>query len=66
MQIVYYIKTPNGRQKLVPVPANDTEAVEAFNNHWTSKAAWDRAGKRVLVKETKEEILTEEIKKYEL
>ena len=66
MIVQYYIKTPNGRQKLVPVPANDTEAVLAFNNHWTAKAAWSCAGNRVLIKETKEEILIEEIKKYEL
>lgn len=60
---VYYIKTPNGRQKIMPVPANDAEAFEAFKNHWSARATWSCDGKRVLVKETKEEILIEEIKK---
>ena len=61
MQVVYYIKSPNGRQKIVPTPSSDKDAIKAFNNHWTSTASWACNGKRVLVKETKEEILAEEI-----
>lgn len=61
MQVVYYIKSPNGRQKIVPTPANDVEAIEAFKNHWTATATWSCKGKRVLVKEIKEEIFEEEI-----
>jgi hypothetical protein len=61
MQVVYYIKTPNGRQKITPIPGSDQEAVDAFKNHWTATAAWACNGKRILMKETKEEILVEEI-----
>ena len=61
MKVVYYIKSPNGRRKIVPIPSSDQDAIEAFNNHWTATANWACNGKRVLVKETKEEILVEEI-----
>lgn len=60
-QVVYYIKSPNGREKIVPTPGSDREALEAFNNHWTRTATWACKGKRVLVKEVKEEIFVEEI-----
>lgn len=61
MITVYYIKHPNGREKIVPVPMNDAEAIEAFRNHWTATANWASGKKRVLVKETKEEIYEEAI-----
>lgn len=60
-QVVYYIKHPNGRQKITPIPSSDQEAIEAFKNHWTATANWACSGKRVLVKEVKEEILVEDI-----
>ncbi len=62
MKVVYYIKTPNGRQKLTPTPKSDADALEAFKNHWTAAANWKSKGKRVLVKEVKQEIFVEEIK----
>ncbi len=61
MTVVYYIKHPNGRMKITPVPASDTEAIRAFKDHWTAKAAWSVNGKRVLVKEIKEEIFAEDV-----
>lgn len=60
-QVVYYIKSPNGRQKITPTPASDKEALVAFKNHWTATANWACKGKRVLVKEVKEEIFMEEV-----
>jgi hypothetical protein len=59
MKIVYYIKHPNGREKITGNPKNDDEAIEKFKNHWSAKADWVSSNKRVLVKETKEEILIE-------
>lgn len=61
MQVVYYIKHPNGRQKIIPIPTSDEAAITAFKNHWTATANWYGKGKRVLVKEVKEEIYMEEI-----
>ena len=61
MITVYYIKTPNGRQKILPIPKNDEEAMVAFKSHWTATATWASKGKRVLVKETKEEIFEENV-----
>lgn len=61
MQVVYYIKHPNGREKITPTPASDQEALEAFKNHWTATATWACKAKRVLVKEVKEEIFMEEV-----
>lgn len=61
MQVVYYIKHPNGREKITPTPASDQEALEAFKNHWTATVTWACKGKRVLVKEVKEEIFMEEV-----
>lgn len=60
MQVAYYIKHPNGREKIKSNPKNDVEAIEAFKNHWTANANWVGNKKRVLVKEVKEEILIEE------
>ena len=61
MRVVYYIKHPNGREKIVPIPTSDEAAVEAFKKHWTATANWRCNGKRVLVKEVKQEIYVEEI-----
>lgn len=60
MQVVYYIKHPNGREKIKPTPRSDADAIEAFKSHWAVKANWV-SGKRVLVKEVKEEIFMEEV-----
>lgn len=61
MKVEYYIKSPNGRQKITPTPSSDAEAIQKFKNHWTATANWVKNSKRVLVKEVKEEILIEEI-----
>jgi hypothetical protein len=61
MKTTYYIITPNGRSKLSPNPKTDEEAIEAFRNHWTAKVTWTAGKQRVLVKETKEHILVEDI-----
>ena len=63
MIVEYYIKSPNGRRKITPRPSSDYDAIQAFKNHWTATANWACNGKRVLVKETKEEILVEDIVK---
>ena len=60
MQVTYYIKHPNGREKIRNNPQTDAEAIEAFNKHWTATASWVGSKKRVLVKEVKEEIIIEE------
>ena len=64
MTVVYYIKAPNGRRKITPTPANDEEAIRAFNSDWTATANWACDGERVLVKETKEAILTQKVKMF--
>ena len=64
MEVVYYIKHPNGREKIEPTPAGDEEAIFAFQYHWTAKADWTpfpwaknpKPRRRALVKETKVEI----------
>jgi hypothetical protein len=62
MDIRYYIKHPNGRTKL---PAEtDEEAIAEFNSHWTASAHWSVNGKRVLIKETREEIAVHAVTKY--
>ena len=61
MQVVYYIKHPNGREKIKPTPRSDADAIEAFKSHWTAKANWASGKQRVLVKEVKEDILVEDI-----
>ena len=63
MIVTYYIKHPNGREKIKPTPKNDEEAFHIFRNHWSAKANWASGKQRVLVKEVKEEILIEEISK---
>ena len=57
----YYIKSPNGRQKIEPTPKSDADAIAAFKGHWTASANWAVNGKRVLVKEIREEILVEDV-----
>ena len=61
MQVTYYIKHPNGREKIKPTPCSDAAAIEAFKSHWSAKADWVSGKQRVLVKEVKEDILVEDI-----
>lgn len=62
MKTSYYIITPKGRQKIKPNPSSDEEATQIFKDHWTATASWAVVGsRRVLVKETREEILIEEL-----
>jgi len=57
METNYYIKSPHGRKKIDPTPANDEEAIQAFNDDWTARANFrGKAPKRILVREVKEEI----------
>ena len=63
MKVEYYIKSPNGRQKITPTPVSDAAAIQEFKNHWTATVTWVKNGKRVLVKEVKEEIFSEDVVK---
>lgn len=60
----YYIKSPNGRRKIKPTPINDEDAIAAFNADWTATSKWACDGQRVLVKETREELVVEKVSKY--
>lgn len=63
MDVRYYIKHPNGRERIAAW--SDTEAVVEFEEHWSATANWVADKKelsRELVKETRETLVSETLK----